>query len=112
VCQAAVPYHPLLCIVPRCRPSCLECQQAAVVDIGIVDRFWSAIQNSIQNKEPINLRSSGHQLVMAIVEIEPVVIHRFDFDILVNDLRLRDEFERPRQMHHFLEYNRFHLSIW
>jgi hypothetical protein len=55
---------------------------------------------------------SGNQLAMAIVEMETVVIHRFDFDILVHDLGLRDEIERPRQMYHFLEYDHFLLSIW
>jgi hypothetical protein len=49
---------------------------------------------------------------MAIVEDETVVIHRFDFDILVHDVRLSDEIEQPQQMHHFLEYDRFRLSIW
>jgi hypothetical protein len=34
--QAAVPYHPLLCIMPRCMSSHLKCKQAAViVNIGV-----------------------------------------------------------------------------
>jgi len=34
------------------------------------------------NEEPIDLRCSCNQLAMVIVEVETVVIHRFDFDIL------------------------------
>jgi len=110
VCQAAVPYHSLLCIMLRCMPSCLTCQQAAVIDIGVFGQFL--IQNSVQNELPIDLRCSGNQLAMAIEPVETVVIHRFNFDILVHDLRLWDEIERPWKMHHFLEYDRFRLIIW
>jgi len=46
------------------------------------------MKNMIQNKEPIELRCSGNQRVMAIVGVETIVIHQFDFDILVHDLRL------------------------
>jgi len=49
---------------------------------------------------------------MVIVEVETVVIHWFDFDILLPELRLWDEIERPQQMHHFLKYDGFRLSIW
>jgi len=66
-------------------PSRLKCQQAAVVDIGVFGGF--PLQNAIQNEEPIHLRCSGNQLGMAMVQVETVVIHRFDFDILVQDLR-------------------------
>jgi hypothetical protein len=68
--------------------SLLKCQQAAVVDIGGFGRSRSAIQNSIQNEESVDLRCSGNQLAVAIVEVETVVIHRLDFDVLVHDLRL------------------------
>jgi hypothetical protein len=52
VCQAAVPQHPLLRIVPRCMPSRLKCEQAAVVvvDIGLFGRFRNLIQHAIQNE--------------------------------------------------------------
>jgi hypothetical protein len=49
---------------------------------------------------------------MAIVEVETLVIHRFNFDVLVHDLRLWDAIESPQQRHHFLKYDRFRLSIW
>jgi hypothetical protein len=61
-------------------------QHAAFVDIGVFGGF--PFQNSIQNEEPIDLRCSANQLAIAIVEVETVVIHRFNFDILVHDLRL------------------------
>jgi len=85
----------------------LKCQQAAVVDIGGFGGYCSLIQN----EQPIDLRCSGNQLAMAIVEVETVVIHQFNIDVLVHELRLWDEIEWPRQMHHFLEYARFPLSI-
>jgi len=37
---------------------------------------------------PIDMRWSGNEHAMAIVEIEIVVIHQFDFDVLVVDLKL------------------------
>jgi hypothetical protein len=54
------------------------------VDIGIFGRLRSAMQN----EEPIDLMCSGNQLAMSIGEVETVGIHRFNFDILVHDLRL------------------------
>jgi len=92
----------------RCMPSRLKGQKAAVVDIGIFGRF----QSSIQNESPINLMCSGNQFAMAIVEVETVVIHRFNFDVLVHDPKRWDEIESSRQMHHFLIYYYFCLSIW
>ena len=70
------------------------------------------MQNSIQNEQPINQRCSVNQRAMAIVEVETVVIYRFDFDVLVHYLRLWDETEQSQQMHHFVMYDRFPLSIW
>jgi len=70
-------------------PSRLECQQAAVINIGVFGPL--PIQNAIQNEEPIELRYSGNQFAMAIVAVETLVIHRFDFQVLVHDLRLGDE---------------------
>jgi hypothetical protein len=67
-------------------PSRLKCQQAAVIDIGVFGRF--PIQNSLQNEDSIDLRCSGNQLAMAMVKVETIVIHWFDFDILVHDLRI------------------------
>jgi len=49
---------------------------------------------------------------MTIVEVEALVIHRFDFDILLHDLNLWDGIDGSWQMHHFLKYDRFRLSIW
>jgi len=72
-------------------PICNKSQQAAavVVDISVVDRrFQNLIQNSIQNEQPINLMCSGNEIAMAIDEVETVVIHRLDSDVLVHDLRL------------------------
>jgi len=71
----------------RCIPSCLKCKQAAVIaDIGVFGRFRSAIQNSIQNEQPIGLRCSGNQVSIAIIEVETVVIYCLNFDVLVHDL--------------------------
>jgi hypothetical protein len=69
-------------------PSHLKCQQAAVVvvDMGVFGRFGSSIQNAIQNESRIDLRCSGNQLAMVIVKVETVLIHQFDFDVLVHDL--------------------------
>ena len=50
---------------------------------------------------------------MAIVEVETVVIPRFDFDILVDDLRLWDEIKRTPANAPLLEvllFQSFHLS--
>jgi hypothetical protein len=71
-------------------PSHLKCQQAAVVvvDMGVFGRFGRSIQNAIQNESRIDLRCSGNQLAMVIVKVETVLIHQFDFDVLVHDLRL------------------------
>jgi hypothetical protein len=42
----------------------------------------------MQNEEPIDLRCSGYELAITIVEVETVGIHWFDFDVLVHELRL------------------------
>jgi len=55
---------------------------------------------------------SGNHPVIAIVEVETILIDWLDFDALLNDLRWLDEIERSRKMHHFLKYERFCLSIW
>jgi len=45
VSQAAELLNPLICIVPRCMPSRLKCQQATVVDSRVFGRFRSSILN-------------------------------------------------------------------
>jgi hypothetical protein len=52
--------------------------------MGVSGRFL----RSIQAQQPVNLKCSGNQLAMVILEGETVVIHQFDFDVLVHDLRL------------------------
>jgi hypothetical protein len=44
--------------------------------------------NLIQSPVPIHLRCSGNHVALAILEVETIVIYRFDFDVLVHDLRL------------------------
>jgi len=61
---------------------------AVVVDIGVFSRFQSAIQNSIHYEQPIHLRCSGNQCVVAIAEVETIVIHQLNFAILGDDLTL------------------------
>jgi len=48
----------------------------------------------MQNEYLIDLRYSGNQFAIAIVEVETVVIRWFDFDVLLHDLKLWDEIER------------------
>jgi hypothetical protein len=54
--------------------------------MGVFGQFL--LENAIQNEEPIDLRCSGNHFAMATIEVKTVVIHRFDFDVLVHDLRL------------------------
>jgi hypothetical protein len=48
--------------VPRCMPSRLKCQQAAVVvvDISVFGQFRSSIPHALQNELPIHLTCSGN----------------------------------------------------
>jgi hypothetical protein len=59
-----------------------------VVDIGVFGRSWSPIQSAMQNELPIDLSCSGYQHAMVILEVETLVIQRFNIDFLVDDLRL------------------------
>jgi hypothetical protein len=72
-------------------PSRPKCHLATVVNIGVFSQFL--IKNLIQNTKPINLRCSGNPQAKAIAEVETVVIHRFDFDVVVYDLELGNEME-------------------
>ena len=49
---------------------------------------------------------------MSIEEVETIVIHQFDIDILVHDLTLCDDIEHSWQMHHCLKSDYLRLSIW
>jgi len=112
--QAVVPWHPLLCIVPRCMPRRQNCCHAAVAvaDVGVFGWFQSLFQNAISNIYLINLRWRGNWFDMAILGIDTVVIHLFDCDIIVGELGMWDKVERRQQIHHFLEDDHFRLSIW
>jgi hypothetical protein len=74
--------------MPKFMPSRLKFQQGVVIDMSVFGRFLSSLQNAIPNESHINLRCSGNQLAVAIVEVETVVSYWFDFDVLVHDLRL------------------------
>jgi len=49
---------------------------------------------------------------MPIVEVDTVVIFRFDLDVLVHDIRLWYDIAWSWHIHHFLKYDCFRLSIW
>lgn len=61
------------------------CQLAAViVDIGVFSQY----QSWIHSEYPNNLRCTGNHFAMAIVEVYPIAIHNFDFDVLVQNVRI------------------------
>ena len=65
-------------------PSLLNCQQAAVIDIG----GFGQLRRLIPHEYPIDLACSAKQFAIEIVAVETVVIHQFHSDVLVHDLRL------------------------
>jgi len=52
------------------------------------------------------------ELLLPPIEVEPAVIHRFNFDVLLHYLTLWDEVEQSQKMYHFLKHDHFGLSIW
>jgi hypothetical protein len=79
VCYTAVPYHPLLFVVLRCMPRKFEYQLVAVIaDVCGISPIRSTIRHSLH----IDLRSSCDQFAMMNDEIDALVFHPCDFDVL------------------------------
>jgi len=70
----------------------------------------SSVDSGSRTHYPTNCPSTWG--VVAIVAVETVVIHWIHFDVLVRNMRLQDEIELSQQMHDFLKYDHFRLSIW
>jgi len=93
----------------RCMPSMLKCQPAAVI-VNISVFSWS--QSSIYKKQPTDIRCCGNQFAIMSEVVNTLVIHGFNFDIVVHRLSVWDVIEQFEQMHNFLMYDHFSILIW
>jgi len=55
-----------------------------LVNICVFSQFWC----SVQREYPIDLKCSGNHSATVIVEVDTILIHKFDYNVLLRDVRL------------------------